>query len=330
MQLWDIEPHPQLSIKGRFQRNEHGEEVWVVVGKQTWQFNDGQWQSLAESEIFDDPQYLGEEGFSALKVDHEFAFFKPNTDVLIYGKARSYGKKPVTYQECRILLDGHVDKTIAIHGERVWVEHGGSISVSLPQPFIEKDMDYTCAVGGGFDNRIGGGIAESTAELLQQPVPSVFYPGETWSPSVTHCRVAGFGAIPPFFSQRQKLAGTFDEEWLETRKPMLPVDFDVKFNQSAPQDQQCKGYVSGGERLMMSGFCHNDTITFRIPDKKYMAIATFKDRQEQAAMPIYTIFADTERKQISLSYTAVFPCQGREHLLVSTAVKSLAEEQVDA
>ncbi len=76
MQLWDIEPHPQLSIKGRFQRNEHGEEVWVVVGKQTWQFNDGQWQSLAESEIFDDPQYLGEEGFSALKVDHEFAFFK--------------------------------------------------------------------------------------------------------------------------------------------------------------------------------------------------------------------------------------------------------------
>lgn len=31
MQLWDIETHPELSLKGRFQRDENGDEVWVVV-----------------------------------------------------------------------------------------------------------------------------------------------------------------------------------------------------------------------------------------------------------------------------------------------------------
>ena len=35
MQLWDIEAHPELSLKGRFQRDENGDEVWVVVAKRT-------------------------------------------------------------------------------------------------------------------------------------------------------------------------------------------------------------------------------------------------------------------------------------------------------
>ncbi len=194
MQLWDIEAHPELSLKGRFQRDENGDEVWVVVAKRTWQFDGVVWHELGESEIFDDPQYLGEEGFSAMKVDHEFAYTKENTDVLVYGKARSYAKKPVTYQECRVLIDGHIDKTLAIHGERVWVEHAGSITLSNPVPFIEKDIDYTCAVGGDLRNRIGGGVADSNKELLEQKVPSIFFiPERTGVPPRKNYALRGSG-----------------------------------------------------------------------------------------------------------------------------------------
>ncbi|EGQ9162691.1 DUF2169 domain-containing protein [Vibrio parahaemolyticus] len=325
MQLWDIEAYPELSIKGRFQRDENGDEVWVVVAKRTWQFDGEVWHELGDSEIFDDPQYLGEEGFSAMKVDQEFAYTKNNTDVLVYGKARSYAKKPVTYQECRVLIDGHIDKTLAVHGERVWVEHGGSVTLSKPVPFIEKDIDYTCAIGGDLRNRIGGGVADSNKELLEQKVPSVFYPKEEWSSTSKNLRVAGFGPVPPFFEARQTLAGTFDEEWIENRKPMLPLDFDRRFFQSAPADQQCKGFLKGGERLMMSGFCHDDTISFRIPKEKYRAIATFKDGSYPVDMAMYTLFVDAEKKTISISYTAAFPCQSKEHLLVSTSIMKVEE-----
>lgn len=320
MQLWDIEPHSELSVKGRFQRDEHGREVWVVVGKRTWQFDGNNWSALAQSEIHDDPQYLGDPGFSAMKVDHEFAYTKDNTDVLVFGKARSYAKKPVTKQECRVLIDGHVDKTLSIHGDRIWVEHGGSVTLSQPIPFVEKDIDYSCAIGGGIRNRIGGGIASSTDELLKQRVPSVFYPNEDWSATGAKLRVAGFGPLPPFFESRQKLAGTFDEDWIDNRKPLLPQDFSQKFYQSAPQDQQCKGHLAGGERLMMSGFCHDDTISFRIPKDKYTAVAKFQDESYQAPMAIYTIFINTEDKTISMSYSASFLCQDKEHLLVSTSI----------
>ncbi|NMU47392.1 DUF2169 domain-containing protein, partial [Vibrio parahaemolyticus] len=80
-----------------------------------------------------------------------------------------------------------------------------------------------------------------------------------------------------------------------------------------------------GERLMMSGFCHDDTLSFRIPKEKYRAIATFKDQSYQADMAMYTLFVDTEKKTISISYTAAFPCQGKEHLLVSTSITKLEE-----
>ncbi|OAJ93041.1 DUF2169 family type VI secretion system accessory protein [Vibrio bivalvicida] len=320
MQLWDIEPHSEVTLKGRFQRDEQGNEVWVVVGKRTWQLDGSGWCELEQSEVFDDPQYLGDPGFSAMKVDHEFAYTKKNTDVLVFGKARSYAKKPVIYQECRVLIDGHIDKTLSIHGDRIWVEHGGSVTLSKPIPFVEKDIDYSCAIGGDIRNRLGGGIAGSTEELLKQKVPSVFYPKEEWSATSSKIRVAGFGPLPPFFEARQKLAGTFDENWVENRKPLLPIDFSQQFYQSAPQDQQCKGHLAGGERLMMSGFCHDDTISFRIPKDRYVAVAKFQDETYQAPMSIYSLFINTEDKTISMSYNASFLCQDKEHLLVSTSI----------
>lgn len=326
MQLWDIESNTDLSVKGRFQRDSDGNEVWVVVAKKTWQWLEGAWHPLAESEIFDDPQYLGEPGLSAMKVDHEFVYLKNNTDVLLYGKARSYAKKPVTQHECRLLIDGHIDKALSIIGERNWIEHGGSVTVSRPVAFIEAEIDYSCAIGGDERNRIGGGVAKSNQELLEQKVPSVFYSQENWQSSTNKIRVAGFGPLPPFFKSRSVLAGTFDDHWVMSRKPMLPEDFDLRFYQSAPLDQQCKGHLVGGERIVISGFCHNETLSFRIPATQYSATANFDGEIQRRAMDIYTVFIDAEAKTLSLSFNASFPCQGREHLLTTTQVVESHEE----
>ncbi|MCZ8502749.1 DUF2169 domain-containing protein [Vibrio lentus] len=325
MQLWDIENHPELSIKGRFQRDHNGNEVWIVVGKRSWQLVGSVWKEQEEVEIYDDPVYLGEVGLSAMKADQEFSVVKTNTDVLIFGKARSYAKKAVTYHECRLLIDGHIDKTISVLGDRQWIEHGGSVTLSKPLPFVEKEIDFSCAIGGDLRNRLGGGIADTKGELLKQKVPSVFYPTEDWSATPKNTRVAGFGPLAPFFGARQQYAGTFDDDWLENRKPLYPVDFDQRFYQSAPLDQQCKGFISGGERLMMSGFCHNDALSFRFPKEMYVAEAQFKNANYQVDMPISTVFIDTEARILSISYSAAFPCQGEEHLLVSTKIHKKQE-----
>ncbi|CAM3915271.1 DUF2169 domain-containing protein [Vibrio aquimaris] len=326
MQLWDIEQTEGVLVKGRFQRDENGHEVWVLTAKRQWNFVDNQWQEVEAEEIYDDPVQLAEPNSSVMKIDHEFAVTKQNTDVLVYGKARSYAKRPVIYHECRVLIDGHIDKTISVHGERQWIRHGGAITVSNPKPFIEADIHYGHALGGDKRNRVGCGIASSTEQLLEKPVPSVFFPRENWAPNSKNVRVAGLGPIAPFFAERAQYAGTFDEHWLEHRRPLLPEDFDQKFYQSAPSDQQCCGFLEGSERLMMSGFNHDDVITFRLPTEKYVAQVLIGEDSLIAPMHIYTLYVDTEQMTLTVSYGASFPCQGKEHLLVSSKVSQSKEK----
>ncbi len=43
------------------------------------------------------------------------------------------------------------------------------------------------------------------------------------------------------------LAGTYGDDWLETRHPLLPEDFDYSFWQAAPRDQIAEPWLKGNE-----------------------------------------------------------------------------------
>ena len=58
MQLWDIEQATDLLVKGRFQRDENGHEVWVLTAKRQWNLNEKVWEEVPAEEIYDDPIYL--------------------------------------------------------------------------------------------------------------------------------------------------------------------------------------------------------------------------------------------------------------------------------
>ncbi len=326
MQLWTVDDNDLLAVKGRFQRDEQGHEVWILAAKRGWLWREGQWVETAEVELYDDPVYIAEPGSSALVYDHDFVIDKQNTDVIVHGKARTYGARALNYHECRLLVDGHIDKVLAVHGPREWITHGGGITLSAAHTFTEQNIDYSLAIGGDERNRLGGGIATSTKALLAQPVPGIFYPTEDWGIKVKHLRVAGFGPLPPFFSDRYRYAGTFDEQWQQNRRPILPEDFDRRFYQCAPFDQQCQGYLQGGERIMLSGFNHDDTLSFRMPHQHFKAQAVFGEEIVTKAMPVYTVAIDTEAQALYVTYSASFPCQGFEETLISSGVSAATEE----
>ena len=51
-------------------------------------------------------------------------------------------------------------------------------------------------------------------------------------------RPAGFGPVGRAWAPRLRLAGTYDQAWLEQRHPGLPLDFDYGYWSAAPEDQQ--------------------------------------------------------------------------------------------
>ena len=65
-------------------------------------------------------------------------------------------------------------------------------------------------------------------EAIGQPVK---FPGDKYDPMA-------LGPLGRGWAQRACHAGTYDERWLKDDFPFLPKDFDERYYQAAPEDQQ--------------------------------------------------------------------------------------------
>lgn len=67
-----------------------------------------------------------------------------------------------------------------------------------------------------------------------------------------------FGPVGRDESPRAGYAGTYDEDWVANRMPLLPTDFDSRFHQAAPPNQTVQEYLRGDETLKVSGLYDNE------------------------------------------------------------------------
>jgi hypothetical protein len=145
---------------------------------------------------------------------------------------------------------------------------GGASQVRNPtfeqQPdqdeYLLNEVCFTNSLGCGWQHKGVNAAKQKTGLPIEdtQPAPCIFYPGEHLDKPVTikhprsiqspadicaasktyPYRPAGLGAIPRHWAPRIAHTGTYDDQWLNTRWPLLPKDFDEQFWNCAPQDQQ--------------------------------------------------------------------------------------------
>lgn len=75
---------------------------------------------------------------------------------------------------------------------------------------------------------------------------------------------AGFGIINRTWHPRLPLAGSYSQQWLENRHPGLPVDFNFRYWNAAPRDQQIP-FPAPGATVSLSGLLPDGDITFTLP-----------------------------------------------------------------
>jgi hypothetical protein len=73
-----------------------------------------------------------------------------------------------------------------------------------------------------------------------------------------------FGSVSRNFKLRIPYAGTYDKAWLQSRAPFWPKDFDYRYFQSAPPEQQI-AYLAGGEEVVLENLTPAGLKRFRIP-----------------------------------------------------------------
>jgi hypothetical protein len=116
-----------------------------------------------------------------------------------------------------------------------------------------------------------------------------------------------FGAIGRSWRSRAVYAGTYDKNWLHNRAPFWPDDFDYRYFQSAPSDQQIP-YPQGGEQVVLGNLSSIPKVSFLLP---MLSIPVWflphKGKDIKRESVIDTIVIEPDRGTLSLVCRAALP-----------------------
>lgn len=230
-----------------------GRELLVVVIKGTFKMpQPGEQVQLHEVQqpLVMVDTFHGEPGMSATRLEVDFAPKKARCDVLLLGSAHAPGGSPAAVVQVGLKV-GSFAKSFNVVGNRTWQAHGVAVRASEPQPFVSMPFHYGVAFGGidssvegkelAYEaNPIGRGFGKhlKAAWLDGRPLPNTEKTGErVTSPDGPYTPMS-FGVISRSHPARRAYAGTYDQRWLDETFPFLPQDFDERYYQAAPADQQ--------------------------------------------------------------------------------------------
>lgn len=278
--------------------------------------------------------FSGEPGFSAPVLEIDFAPRKHACDVLLVGHARAPEGREVTRLRAGIRV-GPMEKAFDVVGDRVWQAGLTGISASSPQPFTEKLVSYDTAFGGAdrysqdesehdayLPNPVGRGWHKhlKNAWVDGTPLPNTEEIGKSVSfPSDKHKPMA-MGPIGRGWPQRARYAGTYDQRWLDDVFPFLPKDFDERYYQAAPEDQQMP-LPKGPMEVMLCGFTADGPRQFVLPHFE-APIHVFPKRglREDLIGTLDTIAFEPDQGRFTVSWRLARPLKKSMHEIAQVLV----------
>jgi hypothetical protein len=301
-----------------------GRELLVVVVKGTFTIPEpGGEPNLAEKQVplVEADVFTGEPGFSAPVYESDYAHRKPNCDVLVNGSAYAPGGRPA--ERVRVSLRvGSLVKAFDVVGKRVWQVGLLSTSPSKAEPYTVMPISYNNAFGGVdktdddppkehwyLQNHAGVGYHEvlSAKHVEGKPLPNTEETGHpVRRPNGTYEPMA-FGPVGRAWQPRAKLAGTYDQQWLDNRCPFWPHDFDYKYFQAAPADQQMP-YPVGGERVVLENLSPGGVLEFGLPRVTVPLLFVPEDGPEfMTHAAIDTVLLEPDKRRMMLTWRVSRP-----------------------
>jgi hypothetical protein len=156
-------------------------------------------------------------------------------------------------------------------------------------------------------NHVGRGYYESApGELVHgKPLPNTEEADRPVTSPKGKYAPMSFGPLGRAWEQRINWAGTYDESWLEHQYPFLPQDFDARYFQCAPADQQME-YPTGGEEIWLTNLSPQEELRFRLPQDLRLSIRiTARDgRMTDVPASVDTVVIEPDQSQFSLVWRA--------------------------
>ena len=271
--------------------------------------------------------FTGEPGFSAPVYEIDFAPRKHACDVLLVGSAHAPQGRPVARMTVSLRV-GPMAKTCEVVGDRVWRAGITGISASAPQPFTRMPVSYDCAFGGAdrhgedksqhdafLPNPVGRGWHKhlKNAWVDGTPLPNIEEPGQTVNAPNDKCKPMAFGPLGRGWAPRACHAGTYDQRWLDEGFPFLPEDFDERYYQAAPEDQQL-ARPKGPIEVALSGFTPDGVRQFVLPHfEAPVHVFTRRGEREDYTAALDTIAFEPDREHFTITWRVARPLLNNVH-----------------
>jgi hypothetical protein len=261
----------------------------------------------------DQDVYYGDPTRSSVRYDADFAFEKLKVDVVVNGSAYAPPGRAVPQLAVTLRIVGMIQKVLIVSGDRFVMDGNGR-----PEPFAEMPIRYERAYGGSTDtsheprNPVGIGHrgCRSADAAVRSGVANISYPGDLPKWPGDRVKPAGFGFIARGWAPRLGYAGTFDEKWQQNQFPLLPIDFDNRFWQAAPADQQLNE-LRGGEVVEILNMTPDRRWTFIIPALDVPLSLRFCDRVEETRFSVDTVVIEPAAHRFILKGRRLIPVPSR-------------------
>jgi len=257
--------------------------------------------------------HWGEPGCSSVREESDLAPFKPRTDVVVVGTARSLGAVALPAWEVKVRV-GQTEKHLRVTGPRWWVRDGeGRFKLTDPEPCTEVPLRYEHALGGptSAENPLGVGLYDggSLADKDRVPAPRIesdAAPVREWGKALLP---EGFGVYGRAWQPRLAFAGTYDDAWLERTWPRYPEDFNFGYWNGAHPDLVVP-YLKGDEEVELVGFHVEGAFRFRLPGH-YVFVLLRYGGGFALPHPMWcdTLIIDTEVARVSMVYRLGVPLE---------------------
>lgn len=273
--------------------------------------------------------------------DGDLLPYKPGTDILVLGHAHAPNNQTQTDWLAGIRV-GTIKKMLHLYGPRQFRKNLLGWSLDKASPVLRVALDYRLAYGGCIaipadlsadqepdavsypNNPAGCGWLPDSAALKHLAKPARRYVDawisaqkilpapqiEAITTPVTHpyqnCAPVGLSPLARWWSPRVAYQGKYDEQWRTTRAPLLPIDFDTRYYQSATPEMVATPHLSGHESVSMIGLLPANT-EMCLPGWNIIAAIQHASGTHTVSLPVLdTLRFNLDSRQVVLVWRCHF------------------------
>jgi len=280
----------------------------IVAGSDVLSVSDEQQEILLADKFWGEPDQ------SSLRYESDIALVKPGTDVAVIGSI--YPDNPPVRVAEAVINVGSYRKTIRVSGDRYWAKGRVGYQISSPEPFDKMALVYENAYGGqclnadsempSFDERnpCGKGFIDIKSKVIPEALalPNLENPQQLISDIKQQPDPWCCGFVSRAWAPRKNFTGTYDEDWLKNRNPLLPVDFDINVNNAASAGLIVKPYLQGGELVQLENLSPQGRLSFHLPTIDLKTETSVKAERNQHQMVMDTLVIEPDKARVSLTW----------------------------